>query len=238
MPSDGDIGIWYSKLPWVTKCLFLVGFVLSLLGMTGVLRPEWVCLPGLRNWYEAVWRVPLSFLYHGPLSLGLIFHGYFFVTASSQLEERLFAGRPYAFVWLLMATGLLLLPPCFLLGLPFPSSCLTAALLFIMCRAHPNAVMRFMFGIQVQALYFPLVMLGLEFLMGGSLVATVVGLLAGHAYAYHELLNRQGERVDGAFLPLAGFYDTPKPLLRMQEGHRKALLERGILPQSWRTQES
>ncbi|ORX37185.1 Derlin [Kockovaella imperatae] len=144
------------------------------------------------SWKNAVghmqlWRFFTTFFYFGPLSFDLVFHLFFIMRYSRLLEENSFSNRRADYIYLLAlcATFLLAISP--LLTLPFLSSSLAFALVYIWSRRNPSIKMSLFGVITITAPYLPHCLVAFSWLLQGGFEAAVgdiVGILAGHTYVF------------------------------------------------------
>ena len=62
------------------------------------------------------------------------------------------------------------------------SSVMTLAIVYVWSQRNRDVMVRFLFGIQFKALYFPWALWGLEVLMDGAPLFAFMGILFGHIY--------------------------------------------------------
>eukprot|EP01063_Lacrimia_lanifica_P023175 TRINITY_DN30661_c0_g1_i1.p1 TRINITY_DN30661_c0_g1~~TRINITY_DN30661_c0_g1_i1.p1 ORF type:complete len:240 (+),score=57.21 TRINITY_DN30661_c0_g1_i1:45-764(+) len=228
------VAAWLVSLPVVTRTLLSAAVVLSVLTTCRVVAPDRLCLP--RTAWEAaeVWRYVTNMVYRGNIGMGFLMSAYFFTSASTRCERDVFEGDTARYVWFLAVSCGMLAPLCYACGAYFLGGCVVPLLIFVSCRTHPHAVMQFFLGIQVQALYFPLVLMGLDLLLGQSILNNVLGCLVGHLYVYHcHLTPRDRALGTAAYLPCEHLYTVPRWVDRLIERERVRQLGTGPLPASW-----
>ncbi|GFZ50597.1 hypothetical protein JCM24511_08355 [Saitozyma sp. JCM 24511] len=179
---------WITDIPPVTRAWVAAAVGTSLLVECQVVAP----LQLYFSWKAAVgnmqfWRFLTTFFYFGPLSLDLAFHLFFIMRYSRLLEENSFSNRKADYFWLLFlcASFLLLISP--LLTLPFLSSSLAFALVYIWSRRNPSIKMSLFGVITITAPYLPLCLVAFSWLLQGGFQAAlgdIVGILAGHTYVF------------------------------------------------------
>eukprot|EP01060_Flectonema_neradi_P017144 TRINITY_DN2391_c0_g2_i2.p1 TRINITY_DN2391_c0_g2~~TRINITY_DN2391_c0_g2_i2.p1 ORF type:complete len:236 (+),score=17.74 TRINITY_DN2391_c0_g2_i2:37-708(+) len=216
---------WLAELPIVTRSYLLASVVVTLATTLGVVSPSNFMLPPrLCDWWQ-LWKVAGSCVYSGGFSIGFLFHCYV-LTTSSQRLEGLF-NTTIGYCWYIVGSLILLLGPFWLMGHPLPSQGLFSVIIFTSCRSNPSAVMNFMFfNIQIQALYFPLLLTAFHVVIGSSPFPDIAGYIVGHLYVYHCVLRHQ----KGTFLPLADYYEVPKIFLKLDSYFKKRQLGDGPLP--------
>nr|ODN91595.1 derlin-2/3 [Cryptococcus depauperatus CBS 7855]ODN91800.1 derlin-2/3 [Cryptococcus depauperatus CBS 7841] len=192
---------WISDIPLVTRTWVAASVATSLMECQ-IIAP----LQLYFSWKSAVvnmqlWRFLTTFLYFGPVSLDLVFHIFFIMRYSKLLEENSFSNRRADYAWLLLlcATFLLLLTP--VTTLPFLSSSLAFALVYIWSRRNPSIKMSLFGVLTITAPYLPISLIAFTCVFQGGLKAAIpdiVGMLAGHTYVFlqdywpREMWSRTG----------------------------------------------
>jgi len=130
------------------------------------------------------WRLLTTFLYFGPISIDLLFHVYFLQRYARLLEES--SGRsPAHFSWLLVyaMTSLLLLSP--FVSMPFLGHPLSSTLVYIWSRRNPDMLMSFLGLLVFRAPYLPWVLMGISFVMHGTIPRDeFMGVAIGHVWYF------------------------------------------------------
>ncbi|EIW67503.1 derlin-2/3 [Tremella mesenterica] len=194
---------WITDIPPVTRTWVVLAVATSVLVECQAIAPIQLYF----SWKQAImkmqiWRFATTFFYFGPLSLDLAFHLFFLMRYSRLLEENSFSSRKADYVWLLClcATFLLVISP--LLTLPFLSSSLAFALVYIWSRRNPSIKMSLFGVVTITAPYLPICLVGFSWLLQGGFQAAVgdlVGMLAGHTYVFlqdywpREMWSKTGE---------------------------------------------
>lgn len=129
---------------------------------------------------------------------------YFRYQYSFYLETDLFAGRPADYLYFILLSVALLNVHCGShLSAPAPNICFPSArvqilnyfaqmaamwqslsmlIVYLWSQHNRQVIVNFMFGIRFPALYLPLVLGILEFLLAGDLFGPLLGILVGHTY--------------------------------------------------------
>jgi len=182
-----EIRGWWAGIPIVTKYLFSSSMGVTLAANFGLVNPMLLLLnvPKIIKGFE-LWRLITPFCFHGSLGFSFLIHMMFLLQYSRALEQTTFANRTADYVWmLLISSGLLLVIGGFLkvslLGMG-----LIMAIIYLWSRKFPDQQMSFMFGIRFKSAYFPWVLIGFNFLMGGFPLLEIVGVVIGHVYFYFE----------------------------------------------------
>ncbi|KAK4123755.1 DER1-domain-containing protein [Parathielavia appendiculata] len=225
MPGGGvafPLETWFWEMPIVTRWWTTATILTS-----GLVQCKFVTPFQLFYSYRTVfhksqyWRLLTTFLYFGPISIDLLFHVYFLQRYARLLEES--SGRsPAYFSWLLVyaMTSLLLLSP--FVSIAFLGQPLSSTLLYIWSRRNPDTLMSF-FGVLVfRAPYLPWVMMGLSFVMHGTVpLDEIMGVVIGHIWYF---FNDVYPPLHGGSRPL----DPPMWWRRLFEGRPRDETANGI----------
>ncbi|OXG26318.1 derlin-2/3 [Cryptococcus neoformans Bt120] len=179
---------WITEIPPVTRAWVAGSIGMSLLVECQVVAPVQLYF----SWKAAivnmqVWRFITTFLYFGPVSLDLLFHIFFVMRYSRLLEENSFANRRADYAWLLFLCASFLLLVSSVATLPFLSSSLAFALVYIWSRRNPSVKMSLFGIITITAPYLPMALVLFTWVFQGGVRAAVpdiVGALAGHTYVF------------------------------------------------------
>jgi len=185
--ADG-IQAWWGGVPIVTRYLFAGSMGLTVIpNLLGVPSPYKLLLylPAVYQHFE-IWRLFTCFFFHGALGFNFLMHMVFLLRYSQALEVGAFAGRTADYVWMLVVSCAQLLVVGTLMGFPILGMGLIMVILYVWSRKNPNVEMSFMFGIRFKSAYFPWVLIGFTFLLGGSPLLEIMGVIIGHIYFYLE----------------------------------------------------
>ncbi len=69
-------------------------------------------------------------------------------------------------------------------GFPVLAIGLILSLIYYWSRKNPDVTMSLMFGIKFKSVYFPWVLVGMGFLMGGMPLVEIAGIIVGHFYFF------------------------------------------------------
>merc|ERR1719378_1623655 len=84
-------------------------------------------------------------------------------------------------------TGLILCTVAYALGeIPFMSQAMLSVLVYLWSREYSEQVLSIFGLFNVQAFYFPWVLVAIRVLMGGSPIQDLCGIFAGHIYYFIE----------------------------------------------------
>ncbi|WVQ73474.1 hypothetical protein IAR50_003046 [Cryptococcus sp. DSM 104548] len=179
---------WIYDIPPVTRIWVGASLATSMLVECQVVAP----LQLYFSWRGAIanmqlWRFITTFLYFGPISLDLLFHVFFIMRYSRLLEENSFANRRADYAWLLFLCASFLLLVSSVTTLPFLSSSLAFALVYIWSRRNPAVKMSLFGVVTITAPYLPISLIIFTWMFQGGYRAAIpdmVGMLAGHTYVF------------------------------------------------------
>ena len=201
---------WYRSLPIITRSYLTGAFASTILCQLEFIQPQLLILDfGALIGNLEVWRLFTNFLFFGPFSMNFCFAMFFLVRYGRELEAKRFEGRAGDMLWMMMATGLVLVGLAYVMGdSPVLSQQMLSVLVYLWSRENSEQVLSIFGLFNVQAFYFPWVLCAIHVLMGGSPVPDLIGIFAGHVYYFLE--DVQGVRlVAPQFLSL--MLDTPDP---------------------------
>ena len=139
--------------------------------------------------------------------MNFCFAMFFLVRYGRELEAKRFEGRAGDMLWMMMATGLVLVGLAYVMGdSPVLSQQMLSVLVYLWSRENSEQVLSIFGLFNVQAFYFPWVLCAIRVMMGGSAVPDLIGIFAGHVYYFLE--DVQGYRLR-APLFLSDALDTP-----------------------------
>jgi Derlin-2/3 len=105
---------------------------------------------------------------------------------SSFLEQHSFRNKPAEFILFLCFGSCIFIMAAIVLGMEFPSFCLSMMMIYVWARRNPNVIINFLEIFQVRAAFLPYCIVMLMLLFGSSLKYDLIGILAGHLYYYLE----------------------------------------------------
>ncbi|KAI4891215.1 hypothetical protein NFI96_033049 [Prochilodus magdalenae] len=174
-----DLGDWFKSVPFITRYWFAGSIAVPLIGKLGLISPVYLVL-----WPEAfihkfqIWRPFTSTLYFpvGP-GTGFLYlvNLYFLYQYSSRLETGAFDGRPADYMFMLFFNWICIV----LLMIP-----LIMSVLYVWAQLNRDMIVSFWFGTRFKACYLPWVILGFNYIIGGSVVNELIGNLVGHLYFF------------------------------------------------------
>ena len=128
-----------------------------------------------------LFRLITPFFYR-ELGFSFLLNIFFLYRHMKQLEEEEFRGRRGDFVWMLI----LLMVGILVFGAigrrPILSEALMLAILYVWSRKFPDVNMTFMFGLRFKSQYLVWVLTIYHFILGGSIMHGVIGIICGHLY--------------------------------------------------------
>lgn len=133
------------------------------------------------------WRLFTNFFFFGgSFSLDFLFHMFFLVRYSKNLEENAFRGKTADFFYFILfgATLMLILAP--LMKLNFLGSSLTFMMVYLWGRRNPYNRMNFLGIFPFTAPYLPWVLLSFSVLLGNNGTVDILGIVVGHLYYFLE----------------------------------------------------
>lgn len=130
-----------------------------------------------------LWRM-FSALFITTVNYGYIFEVYMRYKYLMGLERVTFAGRQNDFIWCLLIIVSLLNFGNIFAKQPFLWDSFSMAIVYLWCRNNSNEMVSFMFSIQVPALWLPLLMFAVQFLIEQKVWGPILGILSGHLYFY------------------------------------------------------
>uniref|UniRef100_A0A2K6F2C5 Derlin n=1 Tax=Propithecus coquereli TaxID=379532 RepID=A0A2K6F2C5_PROCO len=167
-------------------------------------------------WREAflyrfqIWR-PITATFYFPVGPGTGFlylvNLYFLYQYSARLETGAFDGRPADYLFMLLFNWI-----CILLLIP-----LITSVLYVWAQPNRAMIVSFWFGTRFKACYLPWVILGFNYIIGGSVINELIGNLVGHLYFF-----------------LINFLSTPQFLYRWLPSRRGGVSGFGVPPASMR----
>ncbi|GFH58926.1 Derlin-2/3 [Chaetoceros tenuissimus] len=192
----GDVGpeSWYNSIPFVTKNWLTLVLVTTVSINLGV-------LPGGKMVYDfsaiaqkfEIWRLFTCFLWMGGFGKQDGFQtviGFFLLYQYSKQYEGGVAFNTgggggtadYVFMLLFGMMGIMLSSPFLGTG-PMFCKCLIYYVLYIWSKRNPTAPAN-IWGVPMQGMYLPFVLLGLNFILGNNYMEFVSGYAAGHLYYF------------------------------------------------------
>eukprot|EP00118_Oscarella_pearsei_P001128 m.6671 g.6671 ORF g.6671 m.6671 type:complete len:252 (+) comp16563_c0_seq1:60-815(+) len=186
--ADNDIATWFKGIPIVTRFWFSFSIIFPLAGRLGLINALYMILD-----YQSVvhrfqiWRLFTCAVYY-PISPQTGFHYllnlYFLYNYSNRLETGIFDGRPADYLFMLLLHWIILLVIGLLAGLWLLMDPLIMSVLYVWCQLNKDMIVRFWFGMEFKAMYFPWVLAGLNMILMGGGVSELIGIFVGHVYFF------------------------------------------------------
>uniref|UniRef100_A0A4W5KAF8 Derlin n=1 Tax=Hucho hucho TaxID=62062 RepID=A0A4W5KAF8_9TELE len=173
-----DIGDWFKSIPFITRYWFAGSIAVPLIGKLGLINPMYLVL-WPENFFHKFQLLPWhpSHTSYCPGGTGFLYlvNLYFLYQYSTRLETGAFDGRPADFVFMLLFNWLCIV----LLMIP-----LIMSVLYVWAQLNRETIVSFWFGTRFKACYLPWVILGFNYIIGGSVVNELIGNLVGHLYFF------------------------------------------------------
>ena len=201
---------WYRSLPKITRGYMTAALATTVLVQLEFISPQLLYLdfPSITGNLE-VWRLLTNFVFLGPFSMNFCFSMFFLIRYGRELEAKRFEGRAADMLWMMGITGLVLCTIAYALGeIPFMSQAMLSTLVYLWSREYSEQVLSIFGLFNVQAFYFPWVLVAIRVLMGNSPMLDLCGIFAGHVYYFLE--DVQGIRLAAPQL-LSDMIDTADP---------------------------
>eukprot|EP01118_Nematostelium_gracile_P016118 TRINITY_DN6603_c0_g1_i1.p1 TRINITY_DN6603_c0_g1~~TRINITY_DN6603_c0_g1_i1.p1 ORF type:complete len:263 (-),score=56.93 TRINITY_DN6603_c0_g1_i1:32-742(-) len=183
---ESGIEQWWRELPIVTKWLFALSMGTTVGSAFGI-------VPGMAlmiNWdriinHFEIWRLFTCLVFHGGLGLPFLIHMVFLIRYGAMVEKEIFLNSTADFLFFLGFNTILLWTVSFFMRY-FVAMALIMTIIYMWARKNPNVNMTFMFGIRFPAFYFPWVLVVMNFLMGGTPIGEIVGIVVSHIYFFFD----------------------------------------------------
>jgi hypothetical protein len=179
-----EIRAWFAEQPFSTKWIGVASLSIPLLMKFYILPAHWLVWhwESIAQKYQ-IWRM-LTAPFLTRVNFNFIFSLYFRFTYSLYLETGYFSGRPadYAY-FIIIILGLINAGNYFVQSAVLWES-FSMAIIYLWAMTNRQVVVNFMLGFKFPAMYLPIALLGLDFLMTGELWGGLIGMLAGHAYYF------------------------------------------------------
>uniref|UniRef100_A0A7S1XM51 Derlin n=1 Tax=Phaeomonas parva TaxID=124430 RepID=A0A7S1XM51_9STRA len=176
----------YKKLKPATRLYLSVAMALTMVATAGLVDPNLMALDPLATIFNLqFWRPLTSAFFLGPLNMNMATSLYFVAMFGQELEKDK-GTADYVVFLISQITLLTLLGP--MLGMPYTSSSLVSAALWVSCRRKPMQKMGLGFmGMSVEAWLVPfarMVMDSLQAQSGAAALPHMLGFLTGHCYHF------------------------------------------------------
>ncbi|RKP21420.1 Der1-like protein, partial [Rozella allomycis CSF55] len=184
-----EVQTWFRSLPFCTRYILLLSISVPLLVRFNIISPYSLILT-----YEKavirlqIWRF-ITCLFPLSINFNTIFLLFFRYRYSLELETGHFNRRTadYAYFLTLLVVGSSILALTFEANFEMPSA-FTIAILYLWSKLNPSMTVSFLFGITFQAQYLAFAMIALDFLMGGPIMGSLIGVFVCHVYHFFAIL--------------------------------------------------
>ncbi|XP_064203928.1 derlin-1 [Anguilla rostrata] len=226
-----DIGDWFKNIPVITRYWFAGSIIVPLIGKLGLVSPLYLVL-----WPEyffhkfQIWR-PVSSTLYFPVGPGTGFlylvNLYFMYQYSTRLETGAFDGRPADYIFMLLFNWICIVITGLMMDMQLLMIPLIMSVLYVWAQLNRDMIVSFWFGTRFKARYLPWVILGFNYIIGGSVVNELIGNLVGHLYFF--LMFKYPMDLGGRV-----FLSTPQFLYRFFPSRRGGVSGFGVPPPSRR----
>lgn len=179
---------WIREIPPVTRTYVIGAFLTTAACALDLVSPFSLYFSATLILHKfQFWRLITNFFFFGgSFSLDFLFHMFFLVRYSKQLEENAFRGKTADFFYFILygAIVMTLLAP--FMRLPFLGSSLTFMMVYLWGRRNPYNRMNFLGLFPFTAPYLPWVLLSFSFVLGNNGTVDLLGIFVGHLYYFLE----------------------------------------------------
>ncbi|KAM5281238.1 derlin-1 isoform 2-T2 [Ctenodactylus gundi] len=193
-----DIGDWFRSIPAITRYWFAATVAVPLIGKLGLISPAYFFL-----WPEAflyrfqIWR-PITATFYFPVGPGTGFlylvNLYFLYQYSTRLEAGAFDGRPADYLFMLLFNWICIVITGLAMDMQLLMIPLIMSVLYVWAQLNRDMIVSFWFGTRFKACYLPWVILGFNYIIGGSYPMDLGGrnFLSTPQFLYRWLPSRRG----------------------------------------------
>ncbi|XP_010129251.1 PREDICTED: derlin-1, partial [Buceros rhinoceros silvestris] len=177
-----------------------------------------------------IWR-PVTATFFFPVGPGTGFlylvNLYFLYQYSSRLETGAFDGRPADYMFMLLFNWICIVITGLAMDMQLLMIPLIMSVLYVWAQLNRDMIVSFWFGTRFKACYLPWVILGFNYIIGGSVINELIGNLVGHLYFF--LMFKYPMDLGGR-----NFLSTPQFLYRWLPNRRGGVSGFGVPPASMR----
>jgi len=184
MSVQNDIGQWYKSIPKITRVWFTASIVVPLSARLGLVRPQTLVLflnPVIKQFQ--IWRLITAVLFY-PMGFNFLINLFFIYQYSSRLETSTFNGKPADYIFCLAFLWLCNVIVGSVLTLPVLMDAMILSVMYIWCQLNKETMMSFWFGMQFKAMYMPWVIMLFNWILSGSFLVQLCGIIVGHLYFF------------------------------------------------------
>ncbi|XP_073488296.1 derlin-1 isoform X1 [Aquarana catesbeiana] len=183
-----DLGDWFRSIPLITRYWFAASIAVPLLGKLGLINPVYLILwPEYFLYKFQIWR-PFTSTFYFPVGPGTGFlymvNLYFLYQYSTRLETGAFDGRPADYMFMLLFNWICIVITGVIMDMQLLMIPLIMSVLYVWSQLNRDMIVSFWFGTRFKACYLPWVILGFNYIIGGSIINELIGNLVGHLYFF------------------------------------------------------
>lgn len=184
MSASNDIGQWYKSIPKITRVWFTASIIVPLSARLGLVRPQTLVLflNSVIKQFQ-IWRLFTAVLFY-PMGFNFLINLFFIYQYSSRLETSTFNGKPADYIFCLTFLWFCNVLVGSILSLPVLMDAMILSAMYIWCQLNKETMMSFWFGMQFKAMYMPWVILLFNWILSGSFLVQLCGILVGHLYFF------------------------------------------------------
>jgi derlin-1 len=184
MSASNDLGQWYKSVPKITRACFTASIIVCVAARLGLVRPHNLILmvnPIIKHFQ--IWRLLTAVLFY-PMGFNYLINLYFLYQYSTRLETSTFNGKPADYVFCLTFLWLCNIIVGSILTMPILMDGMILSVMYIWCQLNKETIMSFWFGMQFKAMYMPWVIMLFNWIMSGSFLTQLCGIVIGHLYFF------------------------------------------------------
>ncbi|KPA82618.1 putative mitochondrial hypothetical protein [Leptomonas pyrrhocoris] len=180
-----NFGDWFNQLGPVTRASLVAAVGLSAASSLNLISVSKLILTSEAITSLQVWRFVTAAFFLGNFSFQWLMTIAMFVTYVKNNEEYDFKDKPADLVYMFLVVIAALSAVGLYFNLYVTSFSFLMALCWIFCKRHPEQRLE-LFGFAFRSAVFPWALMALHFVMGGGLLADILGVVAGHAYIFFK----------------------------------------------------
>jgi Derlin-2/3 len=180
-----SFGDWFNQLGPVTRASLVAVVGLSAVSSLNIVSPSLLVLTKEALTSLQVWRFATAAFYLGNFSFPWLMTVATFVVYTRKNEESNFKGKTADMVYMFLVVIAALSVGSLLLSFYVTSFSFLMSLCWIFCKRHPEEQLE-LFGFAFRSSVFPWVLMALHFIMGGGIMADILGIVVGHAYLFFK----------------------------------------------------
>jgi len=195
MQFDSFLLTQYKAIPVVSRMIFTIGLVLTILTYLDIVSPYLLVYSWQHMKKLELWRAVSSFFFWGPATLDVIIHQAFMLKYSVMLEEACSTSSDFLFMIFVGMVTIFILGSS--LGLTKFSNSLSTYLIYIWSKSNPQVLVQYMGLFSLPAYYIPSIMFIFSFVLERKLpLSDLVGIISGHIFFYlKNVATREGRNI-------------------------------------------